>query len=222
MADVSGGEASIASPSTAAATFDVQVPGWGASLATEVLGVAPSIASVTMVDSDTLRITFSTDVTLTGESENASNWVLTPDNQYDAAASVLGMSVNGATVDLVVTEHTNGQGYSLSIPAGIADSVAGNLFIGPFAETYTAVGIPPAILQTRTVDARTIEIIFSEAVNEGDALYQGNYSIDNGLTVLSVAKVSPFIYRLSTSKQTIGVTYTVTVTGVRDLSGTTT
>lgn len=80
---------------------------------------------------------------------------------------------------------------------------------------------PPTIIIVRSLNARSLEVIFSEAVQESTALNSNNYSINNGLTVSAVEKVSPSVYRLTTSKQTTGVAYTVTINNVKDIAGNT-
>lgn len=79
--------------------------------------------------------------------------------------------------------------------------------------------VSPTVFTIRSIDARTIEVTFSEAVQELTALNSNNYSINNGLSVTAVAKVSPSIYRLTTSQQTTGTSYLVTINNIKDLAG---
>jgi hypothetical protein len=65
----------------------------------------------------------------------------------------------------------------------------------------------------------TATVVYSEAVTSATAGDKANYSVDGGLTVSSVKVVNPTTVRLTTSKQTSGTKYNVTVSNVKDLVG---
>lgn len=100
---------------------------------------------------------------------------------------------------------------SLLITQGLGSEIAGS---GVGTDV-----VPPSIVLSRSIDARTVEVLFNEAVVEDEALTAANYSIDGGLTVSAVVKVTSSIYRLTTSKQAVGDLYTVTVSDIHDLVG---
>lgn len=81
--------------------------------------------------------------------------------------------------------------------------------------------VPPTLALARSVDARLVEVIFSEDVVEAEALNPANYSITGGggLAVNSVVKLSASIYRLITARQTVGANYTVQASNIHDLAG---
>lgn len=78
---------------------------------------------------------------------------------------------------------------------------------------------PPVVSGVEVLEGRLLVVTFNEAVVEADALDPANYSFDNGLVVLGLEKVSASQYRITTSLQTPGASYNLTVTGVHDLSG---
>lgn len=92
---------------------------------------------------------------------------------------------------------------------------AGAPIIIPPADTTA-----PTVVMTRPAnDSRLLDVIFDEQVVDAEALTPSNYSIDHGLVVTKVEKISGIQYRLTTSRQTPGVVYTVSVTGIHDMSG---
>lgn len=78
---------------------------------------------------------------------------------------------------------------------------------------------PPEVEGVEAPEGRLLIVTFSEAVVEAEALDPANYSLDNGLVVLDLEKISASQYRITTSLQTPGLSYNLTVSGVHDLSG---
>ena len=60
-----------------------------------------------------------------------------------------------------------------------------------------------------------LRVEFSEPVADS-ALTASNYKLDQGITVSSVARISPSVVKLTTSKMGEGVSYALTVNGVQD------
>ncbi len=126
------------------------------------------------------------------------------------------VTIVGNTIVLGTTAMVAGGPYTLIIPnTTIAESVGGTVFLGSFSQPFTGAGATPVILITRVIDARTIEVTYDQAVNKYDALNETNYSINNGLSVLSVAQVSTAIFTLTTTKQVDGTAYTLTASNIR-------
>jgi|SRR5579859_4103799 len=179
-------------------------------LAFLALGVTPTLT--------TLDVSMSNAFTISGPAASPSDYTITPlDGGH--AVTILSVQQSGPHLLLTTTEHTNGKNYQLTMPSiGIVD-INNNPFDGPFTINYVGVGVAPYALAARSIDARTLEITFDEQVDPSTALNPSNYSINNGLTVTGVVAVTNSIYRLSTSRQTQGMTYTVTITNVVDDGG---
>ncbi|MCD6462046.1 MAG: lamin tail domain-containing protein, partial [Thermoplasmata archaeon] len=76
---------------------------------------------------------------------------------------------------------------------------------------------PPRIEQCVATDLTHVEITFSEPVNKTDAENTSNYAIDGGLSVISAVLDSELTtVNLTTSTQTEGQTYTLTVNNIND------
>ena len=81
---------------------------------------------------------------------------------------------------------------------------------------FVAGATPPTAVNAVAIDSTHVRVIFSEVVVEAGALEVTNYVIDNGLVAVSVSKEAPTQYILETSKQTAGVSYTITVSNITD------
>ena len=69
----------------------------------------------------------------------------------------------------------------------------------------------------RTIDARTVDIVFSRAVNRSDAETPANYTVSPSLTITRATKVTDNKYRLKTSQQVAGQLYTITISNIRGI-----
>ncbi|MCZ6788601.1 MAG: chitobiase/beta-hexosaminidase C-terminal domain-containing protein, partial [Chloroflexi bacterium] len=86
--------------------------------------------------------------------------------------------------------------------------------------TVTADTAPPTILKvTSAGDPKQVRVFFNEALDQATAEAVDNYSINNGVTVSSASLADDSsTVSLTTSTLSEGVTYTLTVNGVLDLS----
>ncbi len=148
----------------------------------------------------TLREIYATDPYLHAGQANTLTDVLVARNPFDE---------HGKTSQLTTQQTTDLVAYLNSIVAGREDTT------------------PPRIEYARAVDGTEVIVRFLEPVDEASATNIANYSIDNGVSVLS-ASLDPFVsymgrdgltVHLFTTALTGGLSYTVTVQGVKDLAG---
>lgn len=187
----------------------------------EVVSATPLVPS--MIESK-VRIVFDegvrhTDATARIDALNPSNYLFSGGLEVSHVTHV----ASDTTFDIYLTgPMVAGQAYTVKViniesltdlppdPADLHDTGSFTGIVAPI--------VPADILIVRTVDARTLEIIFTEPVVVSDALVPGNYSISPSLTVKSVEYVSPTVYRLTTAKQTVGQSYSVTISNITDLN----
>jgi hypothetical protein len=138
-----------------------------------------------------------------------------------------GISVIKAAVDnnqtqvfLTTTPHQRGS-YTVTVK-GLKDIAATPNTLVQAQTTYTytpADTTAPVLLSSTAVNAYTIELLFSEALDRTSAEMAANYSVSSGVVVktatLDVAAVKVL---LATSQQLEG-SYTVTINNVFDASG---
>ncbi len=186
-------------------------------LVTRGLGEVGNAAYLSLISATNMEtyilLTFSADVAISGPAADYRNW------QIDQGLVVTSISVVDNTILLGVGPQLSGLTYTITLPTVGITATDFQAFIGPFLITFLAFNVAPFIVMTRQIDARHIEVIFSEAVNENDAQDPTNYSISDGIETKTATKVSPYVYVLKTSKQLPGVSHTVTATNIRDLSG---
>ncbi|MGQ9644894.1 MAG: discoidin domain-containing protein, partial [Ignavibacterium sp.] len=77
---------------------------------------------------------------------------------------------------------------------------------------------PPEVVSAIIVDSITVNVTFSEPMDQSSVTNPTNYSIDNGIVVNSVQSLSPQSVRLNTSVHSPGF-YTLTVNSVTDTAG---
>lgn len=180
-------------------------------------GMSLNLVSV-VCGSTQITLTFDQNVVLSDTSSLAASWTIVPDDDELAVTpDVLDVQVVGSAILLATSEHTNGRGYTLRLPAEIYNG-AGHGLITDLEQPYSGVGTYPYIQLLRGVDERTLDIVFSEAMLEDDATDPSLYIVDGGVEVLGVDVVSPLIYRLTTTKMAAETTYAVSVLAIRDLA----
>lgn len=130
-----------------------------------------------------------------------------------------GVTVPGATGAILslgpVPTTDNGAKYRaiISTPGAVATSAEAVLTVTPDVTPPTVV----LVSGTASLDAVTLD--FSEALTAATAGVAANYVIDGGLSVTAATVVSPTQVRLSTSRQTQGTLYNLTLNNLRDTGG---
>jgi hypothetical protein len=163
-----------------------------------------------------LIINCSADVgSLTGLASDPTSYII---ELVSAGASVhaTAVSASGSQIVLETTAATSGANYILHVPVLGILSVGGDVYAGPYSFSYSpSAGSPVTVQLVRSVDARTIEVVFSRRVNQADASNVANYSVSPTLTVLSATKITDLNYRLTTSQQVLDQNYNVTISNIQ-------
>lgn len=101
------------------------------------------------------------------------------------------------------------------------DDIANNSLVPAIGATFTAIGIAPELDVAGAVDPITVELTFSETVEQVSAETVGNYAVTapggGALTVHNAVKVTDTQVRLTVDAQSSGILYTVEATGVTDI-----
>lgn len=143
------------------------------------------------------------------------NWVITPTTGTPVKVSAV--AVEDHRVFLTVNEQTIGAIYTLTTPTGsdLIDQF-GNPMGGSNQMNFTGTGITPMFGFARALDARRLEVIFSEAMQAAAASNPANYEITPPIAVKSVKIIAPSVVELTTAKMAFGVTYTVALHNMKD------
>lgn len=164
-----------------------------------------------------LVLTFSAELVVSGPGLLPTNYVFT--GPFPLSATDISIMTPGHLLRVGTTAQEQDGAYTLTLPTqGIMDTT-GNLINGPFTLDFTGVGIATTVQMARSIDERTLDIIFNKSVFPADALNPVNYSVSGGITISSAVRVTDFYYRLTTSPQTINQSYMVTVSNIRDING---
>ncbi len=175
---------------------------------------------------DTTPPSIPTDVSASAVGDSAIELAWTPSSDTESGVSRYKVYRDGAPVaqpagppwtDTGLAEATtysyrvsalNGAGLE-SEPSLPAAATTATDTTAPALESATAVGDPERVL-----------VRFSEPVEQASAENPANYAIDNGIVVTTATlQDDPATVVLSTTAHAAGVTYTLTVNGVRDRAG---
>ena len=121
-------------------------------------------------------------------------------------------------VTLQTNAHSRTVDYVLTVQ-GVSD-IRGNTLTNTFSINYSfASNDPPTVVDVKTVNRQTISVIYSEKMDYNSVDDKGNYSISPYVEVLDVVvdqnqqKVT-----LQTGEHHANLDYTLTVSGVKDIS----
>lgn len=123
--------------------------------------------------------------------------------------TVSSISSDGFTIVLYTERLDNGTEYRLIID-------------GDEVRKFRAVAddqTKPQLQSAATLNYRTVEVIFNEAVDEDSAENRNNYRFNNGLRVQNAELTSDRRVLLTTTDQEDGGSYELTIRGVEDVSG---
>ena len=123
---------------------------------------------------------------------------------------------NGASYKIAATSTAdNGAKYKVlvAVPGVSTTSAEATLTVTPDTKK------PTVFLVNGDDSLSSATVTFSEAVTAPSATTAANYTFSGGLTVSAATQVNPRTVKLTTSKQTEGTAYTLTVNGVQDTAG---
>src|SRR6185436_10100159 len=122
--------------------------------------------------------------------------------------------LSGSTVTLGPLQGTESGSYRavISIPGAVTNSGQATIVVTPDVTPPTI----KSVVGSGTLDQLTVE--FSEAVMPAEAGDRLNYSLGVELGVSAATVLSPTTVRLTTSSQTPGATYTLTIENIVDMS----
>lgn len=117
-------------------------------------------------------------------------------------------------VDLIVSEMTNGATYQarVSTTVGPTDPSLNHLSGAAYTYNFAGLGDTPVVKQVIAQGTNRVDVVFNEAMaDNADIRNPAKYSFDNGLAVLSVLSFDNDTVKLSTTDQTPGTLYTLTI-----------
>jgi hypothetical protein len=166
-----------------------------------------------------LIATFNMSLVADGPGLRPSAWSLTYTDPTGAEVIISLIEPYGSNaIKLYVSEQTDRVLYTLRAPEVGITSTTRLALNAPYYKTFYGSGTSPNVVASKSIDARHIDVFFTENVMDEDASDITNYSIAPTLTIHESVKITDSVYRLTTSKQTELVDYTVTVSNIRDLA----
>ncbi|MHB1393085.1 MAG: Ig-like domain-containing protein [Clostridia bacterium] len=200
---------------------------------------APTVSTTPTVDTNTsIQIVFSDKNALdVASATDANNYEITyKDGATTNTLAVVGAKikdtddlyhVDGRTVILTTDSMDDKFIYTLVIK-DVADEFGNAIepVSGTTYKKYTFRGkdediIPPYVASVNAVDSKTVKVVFDDKVDKASATDPTNYSFNNDLGVAVKASLSSTstTVTLTTPEQVVGKSYTITINGVKDLTG---
>lgn len=180
-------------------------------------GSLPTLVSAVALGSKKIRLTFSENM-LPSSLGSILGYSISPVTSGAALVYVESVSVpdtpTNLFVDLTVSEMTNGATYEarVSDQIGATDLAYNHADPGANTDQFTGVGSLPGVKLLIPQGLNRVDVIFTEVMfDNADIRNPANYVFDNGLEVLAVLEFYGDTVKLSTSDQTPGTLYTLTV-----------
>ncbi|NUO83190.1 fibronectin type III domain-containing protein [candidate division KSB1 bacterium] len=175
----------------------------------------PMLVSARALDQNSVAAQFSERVSQ-ASAENIANYNITPPISINAAV----LQGDGRTVRLSTSAHLDGVNYTLNVQSILDLATPPNVIATPAAASYLfalADTRPPMVTEVRALDHTQVEVRFDESLTRSSAENLANFTIDQGINVVSVALHSDERgVLLNTSPHTDGVTYQLTVRKIAD------
>lgn len=189
------------------------------------IGIAPRVLSASAPSSVTIRVVFNEAMLNTAQLRDPSRYSFSGPTAIAASTVTI---INSTTVEVGITgEMRTGGAYDVIVGppyTGIEDAGWNELDPAHHTASFTGVGIAPQLSNVIGVDPTTLDVDFSENVQQTAAETPGNYAITviggpGTVAVITATKITATRVRLVTATQGIGVHYLMTVTNVPDLAG---
>ncbi len=180
------------------------------------MGSPPELTAVDVVNTATLTVTFSEEVTL-ASSQTLANYVVTAGGISPASAT----RITTNTVTLVFAAPF-AQGLYLLTVEGVEDTEANAVELsGKNALNFSiSVGTPPELTDTVVTDNSTLTLTFSEEITQATAETEANYVVTPGdITPATATRTSVTTVQLDFASLFAPDNYVITVEGVEDTDG---
>jgi hypothetical protein len=194
---------------------------WGLSeTSSEALGKLVKLVKVESVETISayrLRVRFDRAMNKNNALVNTAYYTITPTSPGGVTPYIsevlLPDVVYPTYVDLITSEMTGGLNYEVEVsPSGPTDT--NNLRVDEYynMKTFVSIAINPTIKHVEVISDTRIDVVFTENMKYNNAIInKERYSIDNGLSILSVLEMDVDRVKLVTTQQIPGVLYTLTI-----------
>ncbi len=129
-----------------------------------------------------------------------------------------GAALPGATNTSYTLASVRTNDHGAQFACAVTDATSLSTTSAVATLTVTADTVAPTLVGATGIDFTTVAVNFSKSVSGATATNTSHYTISSGIQVLSAALTTPAQVTLTTTPQVVGNTYTLTVSGVRDVS----
>jgi trimeric autotransporter adhesin len=177
------------------------------------------LANTLNTDYNELKVTFGKDVDA-ATATNIANYSI--NNGLSVLKAVVDKD-NPKVVYLTTTDQVVGTVYELTVSKNVTDTL-GNLLAADAKDLFGGMAkdtSKPAVTQALVTDNDKVTVTFDKKVDAATATNVANYTLDNGLTVVKAElNTAGTVVTLTTSSQTVGSLYKLTVQNLTSVYGT--
>ena len=176
---------------------------------------AAFIVNARAISSTRIRIDFSGILDVNSSLFDVNNWMISTVDLAAVTPTILEVYSPNAfptTIDLIVSEMTNAATYDVAV-ANLLPTSGGEPLVSD-SYSFEGIGDAPEILSVIASSKNSVRIRFNEPLKAvGGISNPSTYTFDNGLVVTDVTDFENEFVELSTSDQTPGQLYMLTVDG---------
>lgn len=175
----------------------------------------PTVVSAAAVNDTTVDILFS-EIMDASTAQTSANYSISGGLEFSNPV----LLADGKTVRLTTAKQAYQTAYTVTV-TGVLDLVGNPIGSTGNSAIFNGVdSTPPKIEFASNINYNTVNLVFSETIDQETAQTLANYAISPDLQVFAALLQSDGVtVQLTTSAQTGGTEYSVTVMNVRDLSG---
>jgi len=172
----------------------------------------PVVAKSTMLDLDLIEVVFNEEIKK-ATAENIANYAINGGVQVLAAQ----LLIDGKSIQVKTTAHLRGYTYTMTLN-NICDLANNPVAANTITTYYQLVQdlVPPQVVSITPANRNALRVEFNETVEKNSAETSQNYSISNGISVVSAKLESDRIVLLSTGEHQYNHVYTITINHIRD------
>lgn len=171
------------------------------------------VTGVTVLSDTSIRLDLDTSVASDATWADTANYTITPSGGA-AAVTVITATASGdpgTYITLATSEHTDGGVYTVAW-AGLTNITDGS-------DGYVGTGTAPAISSATLTAAKTLRVVWSEAMTNNAALTTAaNYVVAPSVVVSSVARINATTVDLTLAERLPATSGTITANGPQDLA----
>jgi phage tail-like protein len=177
----------------------------------------PEISDARALSSTLIRIDFTQPLEVNAALKDVSSYTLVTTTSGAVVPFLKQVITSAKTttqfIEIETSEMTQAASYDINVNSLLVVGIGG-IPVDQTPDNFTGIGVAPLLAFALALDKNTIQVTFSERMRKAGAIQDAaTYTADLGLTISAVPTFDGQSVTLTTSDQTAGILYTITVNG---------